>query len=47
MLPAKAADNLYWFGRYVERAEATVRVVRSMVVEVRSKNEPVKGGAQS
>jgi preprotein translocase subunit YajC len=24
-----------------------VRVVRSMVVEVRSKNEPVKGGAQS
>ena len=25
-LPSRAADNLYWLGRYVERAEATLRV---------------------
>jgi preprotein translocase subunit YajC len=32
----------------VELADGVrVRVVRSMVIEVRSKNEPVKGGAQS
>lgn len=26
--PARAADNLYWLGRYVERAEAGTRLVR-------------------
>ncbi|GLK68815.1 circularly permuted type 2 ATP-grasp protein [Hansschlegelia plantiphila] len=26
--PARAADNLYWLGRYVERAEAATRLVR-------------------
>lgn len=26
-LPARAADNLFWFGRYVERAEAVIRLV--------------------
>lgn len=31
MLPAKAADNLYWLGRYIERAEATLRVIRAVV----------------
>jgi uncharacterized circularly permuted ATP-grasp superfamily protein/uncharacterized alpha-E superfamily protein len=29
-LPSRAADNLFWMGRYLERAEATLRVVRSM-----------------
>ncbi|MET0445959.1 MAG: circularly permuted type 2 ATP-grasp protein, partial [Pseudorhodoplanes sp.] len=29
-LPSRAADNLYWYGRYVERAEATLRVIRCM-----------------
>ncbi len=27
-LPSRAADNLFWFGRYLERAEATLRLVR-------------------
>ncbi len=27
-LPSRAADNLFWLGRYLERAEATVRLVR-------------------
>jgi len=28
-LPSRAADNLYWLGRYLERGEATLRVVRA------------------
>lgn len=28
-LPARAADNLYWLGRYVERAEGTMRLLRA------------------
>ncbi len=29
-LPSRAADNLFWFGRYLERAEAILRVVRCL-----------------
>lgn len=29
VLPSRAADNLYWLGRYVERAENAIRVLRS------------------
>lgn len=28
-LPSRAADNLYWLGRYVERTEASVRLLRA------------------
>ncbi|CUH65234.1 hypothetical protein TG4357_01748 [Thalassovita gelatinovora] len=28
-LPSRAADNLFWLGRYVERAESTIRLIRS------------------
>src|SRR3984885_10302698 len=34
LLPSRAADNLFWVGRYVERAEATLRLVRAMVNRV-------------
>lgn len=27
-LPSRAADNLFWLGRYLERTEATLRIVR-------------------
>ncbi len=29
-LPSRAADNLFWMGRYLERAEATLRIVRCL-----------------
>jgi uncharacterized alpha-E superfamily protein len=38
-LPSRAADNLFWMGRYLERAEATLRVVRCLcnrMTEIRS-----------
>jgi uncharacterized circularly permuted ATP-grasp superfamily protein/uncharacterized alpha-E superfamily protein len=34
LLPSRAADNLFWVGRYVERAEATLRIVRAIINRV-------------
>lgn len=31
ILASQAADNLFWFARYVERAEITVRVIRAIL----------------
>jgi uncharacterized alpha-E superfamily protein len=31
LLPSRAADNLFWVGRYVERVEGTLRLVRAMI----------------
>jgi uncharacterized circularly permuted ATP-grasp superfamily protein/uncharacterized alpha-E superfamily protein len=30
-LPSKVADNLFWMSRYLERAEMTLRLVRSLI----------------
>ncbi|MBI5132385.1 MAG: circularly permuted type 2 ATP-grasp protein [Rhodopseudomonas palustris] len=40
LLPSRAADNLFWLGRYLERAEATLRLVRSLSAPQR---DPGKG----
>ena len=29
VLPSRAGDNLYWLGRYVERAEGALRLMRA------------------
>lgn len=30
-MPSRAADNLFWLGRYLERTEATLRLVRALL----------------
>ena len=39
LLPSRAADNLFWVGRYVERAEATLRLMRAMIVRAAEADE--------
>jgi uncharacterized alpha-E superfamily protein len=38
-VPSRVADNVFWLGRYVERAESIARVVRTMISRVRRANE--------
>ncbi len=42
VLPSRAADNLFWLGRYLERAEATLRLLRALGTQQR---DPGKGGS--
>lgn len=39
IVPSGVADNTFWLGRYVERAENTARILRSMVPGVRHAEE--------
>jgi uncharacterized circularly permuted ATP-grasp superfamily protein/uncharacterized alpha-E superfamily protein len=39
-LPSRVADNLYWLGRHVERADGLVRHLRTVVVRMTSELEP-------
>ncbi|MDR6307313.1 putative circularly permuted ATP-grasp superfamily protein/putative alpha-E superfamily protein [Pacificitalea manganoxidans] len=39
-LPSRAADNLFWLGRYVERAEATIRLVRAYQLRLAETGSP-------
>ncbi|MBI3700801.1 MAG: circularly permuted type 2 ATP-grasp protein [Afipia sp.] len=41
-VPSRAADNLFWLGRYLERTEATLRLVRALSSAARDSG---KGGA--
>ena len=50
LLPSRAADNLFWVGRYVERSEATLRLVRAMINRAAEADEaaaPVIAGISS
>jgi len=42
VLPSRAADNMFWLGRYLERAEATLRLVRALGTQQR---DPGKGSS--
>ncbi|HEY0300247.1 MAG TPA: circularly permuted type 2 ATP-grasp protein, partial [Rhizomicrobium sp.] len=35
VVPSRAADNLFWLGRYLERAEATLRLIRALGTQAR------------
>ncbi len=37
-LPSRAADNLFWLGRYAERAEGMVRLLRGILVRLLEKS---------
>ena len=37
-LPSRAADDLFWLGRYVERAENKARILRTLISRVRRAN---------
>jgi uncharacterized circularly permuted ATP-grasp superfamily protein len=39
-LPSRVADNLFWLGRYVERAEGTARLVRAMATRISDQQDP-------
>jgi uncharacterized circularly permuted ATP-grasp superfamily protein/uncharacterized alpha-E superfamily protein len=39
VLPSRAAYNLFWLGRYVERAEATLRLVRALINRITETGE--------
>ncbi len=39
-LPSRVAENLFWLGRYVERAENTARLLRSFVSRLADQDTP-------
>ncbi|WP_176083811.1 circularly permuted type 2 ATP-grasp protein [Martelella sp. HB161492] len=43
-LPSRAADNLFWLGRYIERAEGSLRILRawhSRFAEIADREQPL------
>ncbi|GGD70033.1 circularly permuted type 2 ATP-grasp protein [Croceicoccus mobilis] len=40
LLPSQAADNLFWLGRYGERAQQTARVVRTLLANADMPGDP-------
>jgi uncharacterized circularly permuted ATP-grasp superfamily protein/uncharacterized alpha-E superfamily protein len=42
-VPSSVADNVFWLGRYVERAENIARLVRTMISRVRRADEAELG----
>ena len=41
-LPSRVADNLFWLGRYVERVEQAVRIVRAVMSRIHQESDPAK-----
>jgi uncharacterized circularly permuted ATP-grasp superfamily protein/uncharacterized alpha-E superfamily protein len=46
-LPSRAADNLFWLGRYLERAEATLRLVRCLCTTLLESGPDALSASQS
>jgi uncharacterized circularly permuted ATP-grasp superfamily protein/uncharacterized alpha-E superfamily protein len=46
-LPSRAAANLFWLARYVERAEATLRLVRALINRATDDDETMHGVNES
>jgi uncharacterized circularly permuted ATP-grasp superfamily protein/uncharacterized alpha-E superfamily protein len=46
-LPSRAADNLFWFGRYLEREEATLRLIRCICSRAVDPDTPADSARQS
>jgi uncharacterized circularly permuted ATP-grasp superfamily protein/uncharacterized alpha-E superfamily protein len=44
-LPSRVADNLLWLGRYAERAEGSVRLLRSVLYRLIGDTEPAGNAA--
>jgi uncharacterized circularly permuted ATP-grasp superfamily protein/uncharacterized alpha-E superfamily protein len=42
-VPSRVADNVFWLGRYVERAENVARILRSIIPRVRRADEAELG----
>ncbi|MBV8553457.1 MAG: circularly permuted type 2 ATP-grasp protein [Acidobacteriaceae bacterium] len=42
-LPSRAADNLFWLGRYAERSENIARLLRALITRVRRAGEAELG----
>ena len=45
-LPSRAADNLYWLGRYVERTEGAIRLLRGYHMRLAETGDPRDGSLQ-
>ena len=43
-LPSRVADNLYWLGRYAERAEGIARLSRAALGRLSGESAPADGG---
>lgn len=41
-LPSRAADNLFWLGRYAERAEGVTRLLRGVIVRLTAESGPTE-----
>ena len=46
-LPSRAADNLFWLGRYLERAEATLLLVRSLCTSLMDSEAALHGAGET
>ncbi len=46
-LQSRVADNLFWLGRYVERADWTMRVIRSALNQRRQTHFGTSGGSEA